>query len=147
MKLYQKMHFLVFSKKFRKPWMKLKICFANFQILGSLGCQGWVVIPQNVKKKSKIPAPYYIWHGNDVFEWILFCKRKFLLVLSSIVCENNFFRMLSPRIQKDSLLWLKGTGAWYGFLIIQIHPWYITKISFIWIGLNEQNIHLTLLSI
>jgi hypothetical protein len=28
---------------------------ANFQILG-LGCQGWVVIPQNVKK-AKITAP------------------------------------------------------------------------------------------
>ncbi len=32
-----------------------KIFFANFQILGPLGCQGWVVIPQNVKK---ITAPY-----------------------------------------------------------------------------------------
>jgi hypothetical protein len=31
--------------------------FANFQILGPLGCQGWVVIPQNVKK-AKITAPY-----------------------------------------------------------------------------------------
>ncbi len=31
--------------------------FANFQILGPLGCQGWVVIPQNVKK-VKITAPY-----------------------------------------------------------------------------------------
>ncbi len=27
-----------------------------FQILGPLGCQGWVVIPQNVKK-VKITAP------------------------------------------------------------------------------------------
>jgi hypothetical protein len=25
---------------------------ANFQILGPLGCQGWVVIPQNVKKSK-----------------------------------------------------------------------------------------------
>jgi hypothetical protein len=31
--------------------------FANFQTLGPLGCQGWVVIPQNVKK-VKITAPY-----------------------------------------------------------------------------------------
>jgi hypothetical protein len=31
---------------------------ANFQILGPLGCQGWVVIPQNVKK-VKITAPYH----------------------------------------------------------------------------------------
>ncbi len=29
-----------------------KIFFANFQILGPLGCQGWVVIPQNVKKSQ-----------------------------------------------------------------------------------------------
>jgi hypothetical protein len=36
--------------------MKLKIFLANFQILGVLGCQGWVVIPQNVKK-VKITAP------------------------------------------------------------------------------------------
>ncbi len=26
--------------------------FANFQILGPLGCQGWVAIPQNVKKSQ-----------------------------------------------------------------------------------------------
>jgi hypothetical protein len=26
--------------------------FANFLILGPLGCQGWVVIPQNVKKSQ-----------------------------------------------------------------------------------------------
>jgi hypothetical protein len=37
--------------------MKMKIFFANFQILGPLGCQGWVGIPQNVKK-VKITAPY-----------------------------------------------------------------------------------------
>ncbi len=30
-----------------------KFFFANFQILGPLGCHGWVVIPQNVKKKSQ----------------------------------------------------------------------------------------------
>ncbi len=34
-----------------------KFFFANFQILGPLGCQGWVVIPQNVKKKSKSLHP------------------------------------------------------------------------------------------
>jgi hypothetical protein len=52
-----KTHFPVFAKNFRRPWMKLKFFFANFQILGPLGCQGWVVIPQNVKK-FKITAPY-----------------------------------------------------------------------------------------
>jgi hypothetical protein len=39
--------------------MKLKIFFANFQILGPLGCQGWVVIPQNVKKRSKSLHPIF----------------------------------------------------------------------------------------
>jgi len=32
--------------------LKLKKFFANFQIFGPLGCQGWVVIPQNVKKSK-----------------------------------------------------------------------------------------------
>ena len=36
---------------------EVQILFANFQILGPLGCQGWVIIPQNVKK-VKITAPY-----------------------------------------------------------------------------------------
>jgi hypothetical protein len=50
-------NFLVLAKNFRRPWMKFKFFFATFQILGPLGCQGWVVIPQNVKK-VKITAPY-----------------------------------------------------------------------------------------
>ncbi len=37
--------------------MKTKIFFSNFQILGPLGCQGWVVIPQNVKKKRQNHCP------------------------------------------------------------------------------------------
>ncbi len=54
----KKTHFPVFAKNFRRPHIKLKFFFfANFQILGPLGCQGWVVIPQNVKK-VKITAPY-----------------------------------------------------------------------------------------
>jgi hypothetical protein len=36
---------------------EVEIFFATFQILGPLGCQGWVVISQNVKK-VKITAPY-----------------------------------------------------------------------------------------
>jgi hypothetical protein len=51
------MHFPVFAKNFPKPWMKLKLFFANFQIFGPLGYQGWVVLPQNVKK-AKVTAPY-----------------------------------------------------------------------------------------
>jgi hypothetical protein len=33
---------------------EVKIFFANFQILGPLGCQGWVVIPQNVKMSKSL---------------------------------------------------------------------------------------------
>jgi hypothetical protein len=40
--------------------MKLKIFFANFQILGPLGCQGWVVIPQNVKKSKSLRPVVYV---------------------------------------------------------------------------------------
>jgi hypothetical protein len=60
------MHFPVFAKNFRRPWMKLKFFFANFQILPPLGCQGWVVIPQNVKKsKSLHPTVHtYICSGS-----------------------------------------------------------------------------------
>ena len=54
MKLDQKTHFPVFAKNFRRPCMKLKFFFANFQIRGPLGCQGWVVIPQNVKKSKSL---------------------------------------------------------------------------------------------
>jgi hypothetical protein len=37
-----------FCQQFCKPWMKLKSFF--LPISKSLGFQGWVVIPQNVKK-------------------------------------------------------------------------------------------------
>ncbi len=46
-----------------------KFFFANFQILGPLGCQGWVVIPQNVKK-VKITAPYTLQYAMYI---IIFC--------------------------------------------------------------------------
>ncbi len=44
--------------------MKLKFFLANFQILGHLGCQGWVVIPQNVKQ-VKNTAPYCAYSVTD----------------------------------------------------------------------------------
>ncbi len=47
--------------------MKLKIFFANFQIFGPLGCQGWVVIHQNVKKsQNHCTLPPTLW---DTPEW------------------------------------------------------------------------------
>ncbi len=38
-----------FCQKFPQAMDEVKNFFANFQILGPLECQGWVVIPQNVK--------------------------------------------------------------------------------------------------
>jgi hypothetical protein len=37
---------------------KVEIFFATFQILGPLGCQGWVVMPQNVKKPNHCTLVY-----------------------------------------------------------------------------------------
>jgi hypothetical protein len=46
-------------KKFSQAMDEVKFFFGNFQILGPLGCQGWVVLPQNVKKpKSLHPSVY-----------------------------------------------------------------------------------------
>jgi len=47
----------VFAKNFFRPWIKLKVFCANFQILGPLGCQGWVVI-FTICEKVKITPPY-----------------------------------------------------------------------------------------
>jgi hypothetical protein len=41
-----------------------KFFFANFQILGPLGCQGWVVIPQNVKKSQNHCTLLYTYVGG-----------------------------------------------------------------------------------
>ncbi len=60
----QKTHFPVFAKNFRRPWMKLKFFFANFQILGPLGCQGRVAIPQNVKKRQNHCTLLYSLRGK-----------------------------------------------------------------------------------
>jgi hypothetical protein len=54
-----------------------KNLFANFQILGPLGCQGWVVIPPNVKK-VKITAPY--------------CRYKFAHLFGEQLRDITFYR-------------------------------------------------------
>jgi hypothetical protein len=65
--------------------------FANFQILGPLGCQGWVVIPQNVKK-VKITAPYCTFHTLVFGKFMVLVfdveilKDKFIIV--SIALAN-----------------------------------------------------------
>jgi hypothetical protein len=53
LKLHQKNTFSGFCHKFLQAMDEVEIFFANFQILGPLGYQGWVVIPQNVKIKSQ----------------------------------------------------------------------------------------------
>ncbi len=51
-----KKHIFRFLPKISAGHGGVKIFFANFQILGPVGCLGWVVIPQN-GKKVKITAP------------------------------------------------------------------------------------------
>jgi hypothetical protein len=62
--IIQKKHFPVFAKNFRRPRMKLKFFFANFQILGLSRCQGWVAIPQDVKK-SQNHCTLMVSHANS----------------------------------------------------------------------------------
>ncbi len=62
---------------------EVEIFFANFQILGPLGCQGWVVIPQNVKK-VKITVPYRTLT-------LLFQHNKRILRLTNETYKINIF--------------------------------------------------------
>ncbi len=41
---------------------EVELFFANFQILGPLGCQGWVVIPQNVKKSKSLHPNVHLYN-------------------------------------------------------------------------------------
>jgi len=52
-----------FLPKISSGMHEVEFFLANFQILGPLGCQGWVVIPQNVKR-VKITAPYCVFILN-----------------------------------------------------------------------------------
>jgi hypothetical protein len=40
---------------------EVEIFFANFQILGPLECQGWVAIPQNVKKSKSLHPTVHVY--------------------------------------------------------------------------------------
>jgi hypothetical protein len=48
---FEKKHFPVSDKKFRKPRMKLKIFLGQFP---NPWWQGWVVMPKNVKKPKSL---------------------------------------------------------------------------------------------
>jgi hypothetical protein len=59
---FLKLNFEILQKKriFRKILQaidEVEIFFAIFQIPGKLGCQGWVVMTKNVKKKTKSLCP------------------------------------------------------------------------------------------
>ena len=62
--------------------------FANFQILGPLGCQGWVVIPRNVKK-TKITAPYCRGVGVELFRTTARKALLSLLILALLALQNS----------------------------------------------------------
>ena len=86
-----------------------KIFFANFQILGPLGCQGWVVIPQNVKKSQN----HCTLIGNQVTKKIT--KRNYQLSLTSVHESARFF-WLCTRVQ---WFWL-----FFTFWGITTHLWH-----------------------
>ncbi len=69
--------------------MKMKIFFANFKILGPLGCQGWVIIPQNVKK-VKITAPSHVVlknkRGKSLRTLFLLSNSKLYIRISIDTC-------------------------------------------------------------
>ncbi len=56
----QKKHFPVFAKNFRRPRMKLKFFFANFQILRPLGCQDGLLYLKMWKKSKSLHPNIHI---------------------------------------------------------------------------------------
>jgi hypothetical protein len=71
--------------------MKLEIFFANFQILGLLGCQGWVVIPQNVQKSQN--------HCT-----LVVMQGIYLSAVSSVNVQGVFILIASSVEMQDSSL-------------------------------------------
>ncbi len=70
--------------------------FANFQILGPLGCQRWVVIPQNVKK-VKITAPYSVVNQENVY-----VMSEYILQHQYVDLDlRTFLRPLEPIVKDD----------------------------------------------
>jgi hypothetical protein len=101
----KKTHFPVFAKNFRRPCMKLKIFFANFQILGPLGCQGWLVIPQNVKNHCTLRgvliyrlifAHFFIYYRKPFLIYVWLRNRSHR---NFLIYEENFVFFLSMHRQ------------------------------------------------
>ncbi len=93
-------------------WIWKKI-FANFQILGPLGCQGWVVIPQNVKKSQNHCTLMYYFMTINFWLWLRL-QRSWPRSAKSV----TLFFLLRPCLPRfkpsasDFLLWkLKFRGV------------------------------------
>ncbi len=67
-----------FCQKFPQAMDEVEIFFANFQILAPLGCQGWVVIPQNAKKSQNhcILLHIYVWTHNGLCYCTIYIQRE-----------------------------------------------------------------------
>jgi hypothetical protein len=77
-----------------------KFFFANFQILGPYGCQGWVVMPQNVKKSQNhctlVCMSCVIWVTTIVCE-----QKHYILVTSAEIDSSSLLDILSSPCQSN----------------------------------------------
>ncbi len=76
-----------------------KKILANFQILGPLGCQGWVVIPQNVKKSQNhctlIPSVPNLFQNINL-TYLYVKKGENLWMQRVLLSIINIFQYISP---------------------------------------------------
>ncbi len=102
-----------------------KFFFANFQILGPLGCQGWVVIPQNVKKSQNhctlvcmcwtnslpvdsLPAYFHIQYCTDVWAQCMGLGDSHLKISVNPMLGHPL----------DTCEYRLGACAWQGLVVI-----------------------------
>ncbi len=106
-----------------------KFFFCNFQILGPLGCQGWVVIPRNVKKSQNHCILLYstvfsekVWAflkytGFDGWEVYFlderFCIRKPLSDIVFLITADDYRPQTKDISCEQYSPWYKcGFGVW-----------------------------------
>jgi hypothetical protein len=122
LKLHQKMWFLVFVKKFCKPWIKLKFFLATFQIFGSLRIQLWVVL-KCVKKYYKhciLLLSLLQSHGTVTLR-IPICRSSYYYIDGNTMGDNTWrtyaFRELDQNISPLNISDLSATRlvfmSWY----------------------------------
>ena len=69
-----------------------KIFFANFQTLGPLGCQGWVVIPQNVKKsQNHCTILHIVWPSRSSHNVEIARIAKEGLCIKQVTTKSSYF--------------------------------------------------------